>query len=172
MAREEWLGGFMGDPDDPRGDLDPDGEGDALALAKQNRLFIRVLAVIVALTVLAIGVALYVNFKSQSDITEGRAIASLDNCRGNQAQDDVLRSMLKPSIEADDPISQEEIDRLRHTYERVLGRTPGDKPLKQVRLELVEHLMEPLGGYQTTPKEQKQQCLERLRRARLPVPRD
>jgi hypothetical protein len=99
--------------------------------------------------------------------TEDRRNGALTNCRNNQAQDNVLRAILRSSVESDDPTPPAEAERLRHTYERVLGRTPGDKSLKEMRLELVEHLMEPLGGYRTNTEEQRNLCEKRLRESGL-----
>jgi hypothetical protein len=106
-------------------------------------------------------------FSIQQQQTEDRRNGAEINCRNNQAQDDVLRAILRPSVESTDPVSPEEKVQLEHTYERVLGKTPGDKTVKEQRLELVEHLMAPLGGYTTTPAEQKALCERRLKASGL-----
>jgi hypothetical protein len=106
-------------------------------------------------------------FSIQQQQTEDRRNGAEINCRNNQAQDDVLRAILRPSVESTDPVSPEEKVQLEHTYERVLGKTPGDKTVKEQRLELVEHLMAPLGGYTTNAKEQKALCEQRLKASGL-----
>jgi hypothetical protein len=103
----------------------------------------------------------------QQQQTDDRRNGAEINCRNNQAQDDVLRAILRPSVESTDPVSEEEKVQLKHTYERVLGKTPGNKTVKEQRLELVEHLMAPLGGYTTNAKEQKALCEQRLKASGL-----
>lgn len=119
---------------------------------------------LLALSMAAMGYWLY---ELQQQQTEDRRTGAQINCRNNQAQDDVLRAILRPSVESDDPISPEEEVQLAHTYERVLGKTPGDKSIHQQRVELVEHLMAPLGGYTTNSKEQKALCEKRLKASGL-----
>lgn len=105
----------------------------------------------------------YMLWRTIEQQNEDRRVGALQNCRGNQAQDNVLRAILRPSVESDDPTPPAEVERLRHTYERVLGRTPGDRTPREMRLVLVEHLMEPLGGYRTNTREQRELCEKRLR---------
>ena len=123
----------------------------------------------VAFFILAVAMSAmgYWLFELQQQQTEDRRTGAQINCRNNQAQDDVLRAILRPSVESDDPISPEEKVQLEHTYERVLGKTPGDKSVHQQRVELVEHLMAPLGGYTTNAKEQAALCEKRLKASGL-----
>ena len=161
--------------DDDRSVADLQQEVDALKAGlvvvagdatKSNRRGVINRSLIVVLVLAAFAGAVVIQEQNDT-IDEGRRAGSLFSCRGNQAQDDVLRSMLEPSVESDDPVSREEANQLRHTYERVMERTPGNKPLKQLRLELVERLMEPLGGYRATSAEKKALCAAQLRRSNL-----
>lgn len=111
--------------------------------------------------------ALYWLWESARLRDEDRRAAIIAICRNNHAQDNVLRAILRPSIDSEDPVTARERLRLVHTYERVLGKTPGDKSVRQMRLELVEHLMRPLGGFRTNTREQRAACERQLRTAGL-----
>jgi hypothetical protein len=166
---------LMADLHDPRwsrppDDLSPETVEWLRTMARGNRRFIQILGLLILILLIAVLGGFYAIDRSARVSKENRVAASLENCRGNHAQDNVLRAILAPSVESNDRVSEEEEIRLRHTYERVLRKSPGNKSLRRMRLELVEHLMRPLGGFRTTPEEQREQCVRRLRIAGLPIP--
>lgn len=105
-------------------------------------------------TVIVLGAALK-TADLAGDFAQGRKDNVIELCRNNQAQDDVLRTILNTSLE----------------QQRVNPRT--DAPLSyEESVALAEQLMAPLGGLRLTDVERRDRCQRQVDRFvdRLPPP--
>lgn len=86
-----------------------------------------------------------------NQVQEGRRTAIVDQCRGDQAQDDVLRALINSSLKQ---------RREEFPHRDQSGRTDAQRTM------LAEELMMPLGGLELTTEEAKRACEVRLERAK------
>lgn len=137
---------------------------------KRWRSYLPVIGYVLIVAAMAVMGAFLWQTIQQRDVD--RTNATILNCHRNQAQDEVLRVLIRTSIDQQGPATQDEEIRLEQTYQRILKKSPVDekgKPLsvREMRIQLSENLLAPVGGLRATKPELQAQCDRQLREAGL-----